>query len=176
MGVPKIINTLLKPIFILISVFLLSVCSAHAGQYKIIRIYDGDTLTAVGRNIEIEVSLVGIDAPEFSKKKHLPSQPYSQKSKEYLSSLVLNKNVNISSYGKDRYGRTLGVVFVDGKNINLEMVKAGLAEVYRGTPAPGFDNGPYLKAESEARNAVLGIWELRDQYFSPKDWREMYGE
>ena len=157
------------------SLLLLFVCSAHAGQYKVVRVYDGDTLTAVEGNTEIEISLAGIDAPEFSKKKHLPSQPYSQKSKEYLSSMVLNKNVNISFYGKDRHGRTLGVVFVDEKNVNLEMVKAGLAEVYRGTPVPGFDSGPYLKAESEARKAVLGIWELRDQYFSPKDWREMYG-
>ena len=169
-------NKFLKFVSILISVFLLFVSSAHAGQYKVVRVYDGDTLTALEGNIEIEVSLAGIDAPEFSEKKHLPSQPFSQKSKEYLSSMVLNKNVNISSYGKDLYGRTLGVVFVDGKNINLEMVKAGLAEVYRGTLVPGFDNGPYLKAESEARNAVLGIWELRDQYFSPKDWREMYRE
>ena len=38
-----------------------------------------------------------------------------------------------------RYGRTLGVVFVNGMNVNLEMVKTGLAEVYRGRPAKGFN-------------------------------------
>jgi endonuclease YncB( thermonuclease family) len=42
-------------------------------------------------------------------------------------------------------GRTLGVVYLDGKNVNLEMVKAGLAEAYGGKPAHGFDNDPFQK-------------------------------
>ncbi len=48
--------------------------------------------------------------------------------------MVLYKTVDIKGYGLDRYGRILGVVFVDGKNVNLELVKSGLAEVYRGKP------------------------------------------
>jgi endonuclease YncB( thermonuclease family) len=86
----------------------------------------------------------------------------------------LNKDVEINNYGTDRYGRTLGVVYVDGKDVNLEMVKAGLAEVYRGKPAPGFDNGPYDKAENEARSAGIGMWSLGDKYISPKEWRKMH--
>lgn len=46
------------------------------------------------------------------------------------SVLVLNKTVEIKKYGQDRYGRVLGVVFLGGKNANMEMVKAGYAEVY----------------------------------------------
>jgi hypothetical protein len=80
----------------------------------------------------------------------------------------------IVPYGNDRYGRTLGVVYVDGKNVNLEMVKAGLSEVYRGKPAKGFDNGPYQKAEDEARCAGIGMWSLGDKYISPKDWRKTH--
>ena len=65
------------------------------------------------------------------------------------------------SYGTDRYGRTLGVVYVDGKNVNLEMVKAGLAEVYRGKPAPGFDNGPLSEGRGcgpERRDRNVVAW------------------
>jgi endonuclease YncB( thermonuclease family) len=69
---------------------------------------------------------------KISKKKGGAGQPFSQKSKKYLAGLVLNKVVDIKDYGTHRYGRTLGVVYVDGVNINLEMVKAGLAEIYRG--------------------------------------------
>ena len=65
------------------------------------------------------------------------------KSTKYLANLVLNKSVEVKSYGTDRYGRTLGVVFVGGKNVNLEIVKAGLAEVYRGRPAGGLNLEPY---------------------------------
>ena len=72
----------------------------------------------------------------------------------------------------DRYGRTLGVVYVDGMNVNLEMVKAGLAEVYRGKPASGFDNGPYQDAEDAARRAGMGMWSLGDKYVSPKGMAE----
>jgi endonuclease YncB( thermonuclease family) len=43
------------------------------------------------------------------------------------------KIVEIKEFGQDRYGRTLGVVFVNGKNVNLEMVEAGYAE-FTGEP------------------------------------------
>jgi len=86
----------------------------------------------------------------------------------------LNKSVEVKSYGTDRYGRVLGVVFVDGKDINLEMVKAGLAEVYRGKPADGLNPGPYCNAEVEAKKAGIGMWSAGDKYISPKEWRQTH--
>jgi endonuclease YncB( thermonuclease family) len=53
------------------------------------------------------------------------------------------------------------------------MIRAGLAEVYRGKPFRGFDKEPYLKAEAEARQAKKGMWSLGDRYISPRDWRRM---
>jgi endonuclease YncB( thermonuclease family) len=85
--------------------------------------------------------------------------------------LVLNKTVEIKGYGMDRYNRVLGEIFVDGKNVNLEMVKAGFAEVYRGTQAPGFDPAPYLEAERKAKDEKAGIWTQGEKYVSPKEWR-----
>ena len=112
--------------------FLLSICAtSFAGQFKVTRVYDGDTIKAKGHDIEIKVRLVGIDAPETSKKKRQPGQPFGQKSKKYLAALVLNKTVDIKGYGLGRYGHILGVIYLNGKNINLEMVKSGLAKVYR---------------------------------------------
>jgi micrococcal nuclease len=87
--------------------------------------------------------------------------------------LVLNKIVEINEYGLDRYGRTLGVVFLSGNNDNLEMIQAGYAEVYRGTPAASFDSDPYWKAEEEARAAKKGMWAQGDKYLSPTEWRRM---
>jgi micrococcal nuclease len=87
---------------------------------------------------------------------------------------VLNKYVEIKNYGTDRYNRTLAVVYAGGKNVNLEMIKAGLAEVYRGKPAPGFDNSPYERAENEAKSAGIGMWSLGDKYISPKEWRKYH--
>jgi endonuclease YncB( thermonuclease family) len=74
----------------------------------------------------------------------------------------------------DRYSRVLGVVYIDGKNVNLEMVKEGLAEVYRGPPAKGLDLEPYWKAEAEAIEAKLNMWSLGDKYVSPREWRKQH--
>ncbi len=43
---------------------------------------------------------------------------------------------------------------------NAELIKAGLAEVYRGKPPRGFDLKPCSQAEAEAKKAKRGIWSL----------------
>ncbi len=146
---------------------------SFAVQFKVTRVPDGDTIKVSGNGSTITVRLVGIDAPETSKRKNEPGQPFSRKSTKHLASLVLNKSVVVKSYGIGRYGRTLGVVFVNGMNVNLEMVKVGLAEVYRGRPAPGLDMNLCWKAEREAKRAGIGMWILGDKYVSPRKWRKM---
>jgi len=150
--------------------FLL-VTPALAGQFKVSRVVDGDTIKVRGASGEMTIRLVGIDAPELSHKKREPGQPFSQQATKHLAGLVLNKTVDIKEYGHDRYGRILGVVSLGGRNFNLEMVEAGFAEVYRGHPAPGQDLTPYRKAEEQARTAKRGMWLLGDKYVSPREWR-----
>ncbi|MBN1548482.1 MAG: thermonuclease family protein [Syntrophaceae bacterium] len=87
-------------------------------QFKVTPVYEGENLTARGHDIEIKVRLVVIDAPETSKSKRDPGQPYSQQSKKYLTVLVLNKTVEFEGYGQDRYGIILGLVTCNGKNIS----------------------------------------------------------
>ena len=152
--------------------FLLPTFS-FADQFKVTKVYDGNTVEAVDSEIEIEVRLVGIDAPEISKNKMDPGQPFSQQAKEFLAGLVLNKTVDIRGYGPGPNNRILGVIYLEGKNINLEMVKAGLSEVYRGIAPHKFRLLRYWQMEREARNDRRGMWSLGDKYVSPKDWRKM---
>jgi len=152
---------------------LLSVSPLYAGQLTVSRVTDGDTIQVRDGSAEKTIRLVGIDAPELSHKKREPSQPYAHAATKFLAGLVLNKTVEIKEYGQDRYGRTLAVVFQGGKNVNLEMVKAGYAEVYRGNPAPGFDSAPYWKAENAAKVAKKGIWAQGEKYVSPREWRRV---
>jgi len=147
---------------------------AHAGDsYRVSRVLDGDTIEVRKGSITLKIRLVGIDAPETSRKKHMPGQPYSQQSTQLLNKLVLSKTVDVKTYAMDRYGRALSEVFVDGNNVNLEMVKAGLAEVYRGSPAKGQDVGPYWNAEEDARKSGKGMWVQGNKYVSPREWRRM---
>ena len=95
-----------------------------------IRVVDGDTIKIKGASGEMTVRLVGIDAPEVSHKKREPGQPFNQQATKHLAGLVLNKTVDIKEYGQDRCGRILHVVSLAGKNIKLEMLEEGFAEVY----------------------------------------------
>lgn len=166
----------LKIISLLLGFSLLLPTLSLAGEFKVTRVYDGDTIKAEGHDIEIKVRLVGIDDPETSRKKREPGQPYSQQATKHLAGLVLNKTVDIKGYGLDGYSRILGVVYLDGKNINLEMVKAGLAEAYRGNPPHGFDPAPYRNAERAARAEKRGMSSLGNKYISPKEWRKVQRE
>ena len=146
--------------------------TASAGLFKVVRIYDGDTIKAVGHDIEIKVRLVGIDAPETSKDKDKAGQPFGRIAEKYLAGIVLNRVVDIKGYGSDRYGRILAEIYIDDRNINLEMVKSGYAEVYSGNPPRGFFIKAYKEAEAWARSAGQGIWSQGENYISPALWRK----
>ncbi|MFC1817113.1 thermonuclease family protein [Thermodesulfobacteriota bacterium] len=87
----------------------------------------------------MKVRLVGIDTPETSKGKRKPGQPYSQRAKKFLANMILNKIVDIKGYGLGPYNRILGAVYIYGQSIEIELLKAGLAEVYKGKLPSGFD-------------------------------------
>ncbi len=146
--------------------------SVFKGQkFKVLKVYDGDTIKVTGLDLTFKIRLVGIDCPETEYGKR-PGQPFSQKAKLYLKNLLNSKTVSIKSYGTGGYNRQLAEVFVNGKNINLEMIKAGLAEVYKGRRPKSLDSKTYLMEESRAKRAKKGMWNQSKSYVSPKQWRK----
>ena len=132
-----------------------------ASSGRVVGVHDGDTITALTPgNVQLKVRLVEIDAPEIK-------QPFGQQSKQALSALVFGKDVEIRVTGKDRYGRTLARVFVDGTDVNLAMVKAGMA--WR------FDkyskDAAFQRAEEEAQRARRGLW-AEPAPVAPWEWRK----
>jgi micrococcal nuclease len=166
----------MKRIIILLSFLVIIPSPSFADQFRVNRVYDGGIIKAKNGGIEIKVRLVGIDAPGISNKKRETGQRFSQRSRKHLAALILNKTVDIKGYGLDGNNRLLGVVFVNGMNVNLEMVRSGMAEVNRGKPPRGFNIAPYRHAEQEARTARRGIWSQDDKYMSPKKWQEGKGQ
>jgi len=160
------------PLLLTAVAFAFFIGSVHAGQFLVTKVYDGDTIRAEGHDVHIVVRLVGIDAPEVSRKTADSGQPFGRDAKRVLSEMVLNKPVDIRGYGTDRYNRILGVVQLGGKNINLEMVRMGLAEVYRGKPPKMLDISSYRQVEKDARESRRGMWVQKDAYASPKAWRK----
>jgi len=154
--------------------FVSSIC--FSGQYKVIRVYSGDTIKVEDQNSIVKVRLVGIDAPETGEDAEQPGQPLSEESRVYLSRMVFKKSVDIISYGYDIDNRILGVVHLDRKDVNLDMVRAGMAEIYPGKAPPGFDLAPFRRAEKKARQDKKGVWSLGEEYVSPRKWRAQHGK
>ena len=139
--------------------------------YVVVSCNDGDTCRLKSAdNVSIKVRLVGIDAPEFGGKKK-KGQPLSAESKDFLNGLVQGKSVTLNALGSDAFNRTLAEIYVGETNANVALVRAGLAEVYRGRPPKGLDVAAYARAETEAKATRKGVWALQD-YQSPKDYRK----
>ena len=129
---------------------------------RVVSVSDGDSLTLMAaNNLQIKVRLAEIDAPESG-------QPYGNKAKQRLSDLVRGKEVMVSVQTKDRYGRTVGRVYVDDLDVCAEMVRAGAAWVYR---LYVIDNDLFA-VEEDAKAAQRGLWGLPEaQKTAPWNWR-----
>jgi endonuclease YncB( thermonuclease family) len=139
--------------------------------FKVLKVFDGDTIQVKGLGLIFKIRLVGIDSPETGYKGQA-GQPFGQKAKQHLATLLNNKNIFVKSYGIGGYNRQLAEVFVAGRNINLEMIRAGLAEVYPGRRPKTLDSKLYLAEESKARRSKRGMWIQGRAYKRPRQWRK----
>lgn len=139
-------------------------------KFKVLKVFDGDSLQATAMDLVFSIRLCGIDSPEIGTSDQ-QSQPLSREARSYLENLLNNREITLKNYGTDSYHRQLAEVFIDGNNINIEMIRQGLAEVYKGEPPKTLDLHFYLKEQEKARRAGKGIWKLGKSYKSPKQWR-----
>ncbi len=100
-----------------------------------------------------KIRLAGIDAPERR-------QAYGLASRKHLASIVAGKQVTVEYQKRDRYGRIVGKVLLDGIDVCLEQVKAGFAWHYKKYQheQSAEDRELYADAENKARNERLGLW------------------
>lgn len=142
-------------------ILCLLLCGAEPTTFTgtVTRTIDGDTVEVLVGTDPVRVRLEGIDAPERG-------QPFGTQAKGRLSELVHGKTVTVRSIGKDRYGRTLGTIYVGEVNANLEMVRDGMAWHYKRYS----DDAELSAVETAARSAKAGLW--RDaEPLAPWDWR-----
>ena len=106
-------------------------------QAKLDRIIDGDTVDAkidLGFDTWVlkRIRLAGIDAPE-TRTRDLVEKEAGFASKERLEALLgpPDSPFVLHSLSLDKYGRVLGVLWVDDKNINDTLLQEGFAEVYK---------------------------------------------
>lgn len=119
---------------------------------SVIEVSDGDTFKlSDGKTFR----LYGVNAPEVK-------EPFFEEAKAFTENFVLGKEISFDqeeNYKEDKFGRTLGYVFVGGVNLNIELVRNGLARVvlYEKRAKIKYQD-ELLSAEKEARDQKLGIW------------------
>lgn len=122
---------------------------------------DGDTIVMNGEHIR----LYGIDAPEKTQTCLANGLPWAcgRGSRLFLLAATEGREVRCIGSKRDRYGRLIAKCFVDGRDINAEMVREGWAIAYRRYAKD------YVDEEAEAQSARRGMWQ--GEFVSPSDWR-----
>ncbi len=154
---------------------------------RVMKVIDGDTIrvrhlptfyssSSFKGNIKdhtIIIRAIAVDTPE-------KGQKYSNIAKDYVASRIMNKDVKIKIYGKDQYNRVLGRISYDnGKDLSTDLVKEGLAAVYRQGGAIYLpENLEYWnKLEQTAKDKRKGMWKDGEKNIMlPSEYKKLNNE
>lgn len=124
------------------------------------------------------VRMAGIDAPEvrcFGR----PAQAYSSEARDYLRTLILNKKVTVKILDVDRYSRLVCMVYIktgifQWMNVNIEMLKAGMACVFT-SGFSSFDGmeDEFKAVEAKAKATKKGMWSQKSME-TPMEYKARY--
>lgn len=131
--------------------------AAHE-RVQVVKVVDGDTIDVLMQGVTERVRLIGIDTPE-SVKVGSPVECFakeaSAKTKQLLEGKMISMQKDVSE--RDKYGRLLRYVLLDGVFINRLLVREGYAQVLTYPPDVAY-NGELLEAQQLARDEKLGLW------------------
>lgn len=129
--------------------------------WRVVGVHDGDTVTCLDEtNTQQKVRLAEIDAPELG-------QDYGKVARESLAELVFGKTVTVQEEGKDRYGRWIAHMQVDGVDVNRRMVAGGNAWHYA-----DYSRDQALETlQEQAQSQRLGLW-AQPAPVAPWDFRQ----
>lgn len=151
----------------LLAVFLTFVTSATFASDsitgKVVRVADGDTITILTNDKkQFKIRFAGIDCPERA-------QPWGQNATEALKAALTGESVTVEVMDVDRFGRTVGKVYIEGMNINRHLVESGNCWVY-----PRYAKDQKLfDLQDEAQAAKRGLWALPEgERVPPWEWRK----
>ncbi len=135
---------------------------------RIVGVHDGDSITLLdSENRQHKIRLDGIDAPELG-------QPFGNAAKKHLAGLVFNRQVLADCPKTDLYKRKVCLVLVDGVDAGGELIRAGLAWLFRSyaKELPADRRKHYADLEAQAKIERRGLWVEADPAPAPPwEWR-----
>lgn len=129
-------------------------------------VIDGDTVVLVrpGQSAPIKLRIEGIDAPETC-------QAGGSEARAAMVHLALRKAVQVQDLGQDVYGRHIGRLTLEGRDLGAEMVRTGQAWAYRFRTG----SGPYAGLQRQAQSQKAGLFAQAETAMSPSLFRKFHG-
>jgi micrococcal nuclease len=146
--IPKILNLLLEE----------EENSREFVDAKVVRVVDGDTVVVRYERREERIRLIGVDTPE-TVHPNKPIEAYGEEAKEYTKKKLEEKDIQIEFdvQERDRYGRLLGYIWLDGLLFNDELLRMGYARVATFPPNVKYVE-TFKETERNAREKQVGLW------------------
>ena len=141
----------------------LAPCLAPAAEpVRVVGVVDGDTIRVIRQGKQERVRLHGIDAPETG-------LAFGRSAARTLGALLRDREASIEPTSRDRYGRTVALVYAGADVVNREMVKMGRAWVWPRYCVQDYCRD-WRRDQDAARKSRLGLWRERSP-IPPWDWR-----
>ena len=122
--------------------------SANSHLWRVVGVHDGDTITCLDENNQQQkIRMAEMDAPEIG-------QDFGKVSRDAMAGMVFGKTVEVMDDGKDRYGRWIAHVSVNGMDVNRQMIATGNAWHY----AAYSKDQSLADLQTQAQAQKLGLW------------------
>jgi endonuclease YncB( thermonuclease family) len=141
-----------------------SVPAAEVWHGRVVDVVDGDTITVepADGGDRVRIRLHGVDAPERK-------QPFGEASREYATKIALYKKATINPQNRDRYGRVVAIVEIDGTGVLQEiLLDNGMVWVY---PQYCRNCREWKSRQVRAREHGKGLWTDK-KATPPWEWRK----
>lgn len=131
------------------------------GMYQVVRVIDGDTIEVEHAGQKNKVRLVGVNTPE-SVDPRKGVECFGKAASAALTELLLHQQVTLepdpTQADRDRYGRLLRFVFLDGQDVGMWLLAEGYAQEALYSDIPHQYRDAYLFAQKQAQEQGKGMW------------------
>jgi micrococcal nuclease len=144
---------------IFLATLTIAACVATPKGIRVARVVDGDTIeVTLSDGAKEKVRIIGIDTPEIVDPRK-PVQCFGHEASARMKELVDGRAVELQknpSEDRDKYGRLLRYIDLEGDDIGAQMIREGYAFSYKAFAHPRLEQ--YNALERDARNAKRGLW------------------
>lgn len=122
------------------------------------RVVDGDTIVVNYKGRSERLRLIGVNTPETVHPTK-EEEPFGQEASDFTKSKLAREEITLEFDVelRDKYGRLLAYVWIDGKMFNETLVREGYAQVATYPPNVKYTE-LFLAAQKEARDNNRGLW------------------